>query len=338
MWRVTTAFAVRSGVGDIMRRSETHATTASALATLSDDALADLVAEATPIGAGIGGVVATITVGTTPVFVKSVPLTHLEHDPRNLGSTANLFGLPTYCQYGVSSPGFGVWRELAAHQMTTEWILSGASPRFPLLYHWRILPRTEPTPLSLSPDEARDVDRQFAAWGQSVPIRERFVARYLAAKRVVLFLEHVPHDLRTWLGAQLTAGDAPAAAAVQMVERELLAVTSFMAAREMIHFDAHFANILTDGEHLYVADFGQALCARFALADDERAFLASHRDFDTNYVLTAMTNAVRDTPAGRPIVDRYGPIADVMNEFFASLRRDKATPYPRAELAAARSG
>ena len=313
-----------------MSRSEVHARTASALAALGDDAAADAVAHATPVGAGIGGVVATIDVGGVQVFVKSVPLTDLEHDARNLHSTANLFGLPTHCHYGVSSPGISAWRELATHQMTTEWILSGACPSFPLLYHWRILPRAAAT--SLLPDEERDVDRQFVAWGGSVPIRDRFAARYLASKRVVLFLECFPHNLRTWLGAQLTAGDAPSTMAVRMVERELLAVTSFMGSRGLIHFDAHFENILTDGERLYFSDFGQALCSRFTLASDEREFFALHRDFDSSYVMTALTNAVRGSPAGGEIVDRYSRIANLMNDFFSNLRRNKTTPYPAASL------
>jgi hypothetical protein len=305
-----------------------HATTAAVLAAQTDAAIPDIVAHATPVGTGIGGVVATLDVGGVPVFVKSVPLTDLERDPRNLHSTANLFGLPTCCQYGVSSPGFNVWRELATHQMTTAWILSGACPSFPLLYHWRILPRSAAT--SLTPDEERDVERQFAAWGGSVPIRDRFAARYLAKARVVLFLEYLPHDLRSWLG------DAPSTTTVRMVERELLQVTSFMAARGLIHFDAHFENILTDGERLYVSDFGQAVSSSFSLSAEERELFATHRDFDASYVLTALANAVRGSPACGEIVDRYAPIAILMNEFFARLRRDKVTPYPAAELAAAR--
>ena len=316
-----------------MSRSETHARTAGALAMLSDDALDRVVASATPIGRGIGGVVATTDVGGVQVFVKCVPLTHLEQDPRNLHSTANLFGLPTHCQYGVSSPGFSAWRELATHQLTTDWILSGVCPSFPLLYHWRILPRAAAT--SLAPDEERDVERQFVAWGRSAPIRDRFAARYLASSHIVLFLEYFPHDLRTWLGTRLTAGDASSTPALRMVERELLEVTSFMTARELIHFDAHFANILTDGQRLYFSDFGQALCARFTLTAAERELFACHRDFDPSYVLTALTNSVRGSPAGAEIVVRYGRIANLMNDFFSKLRLDKATPYPAAELAVA---
>jgi hypothetical protein len=316
-----------------MTRSETHARIAGALAALTDDALAGAVAKATPVGAGIGGVVATIDVGGAEVFVKSVPLTQLEQDPRNLHSTANLFGLPAHCHYGVSSPGFGAWRELAAHQITTDWILSGACPSFPLLHHWRILPRTAAT--SLTADEEHDVARQFAAWGGSASIRDRFAARYLASKNLVLFLECFPRNLRAWLGMQLTAGNDSAAMAVRMVERELLDVTSFMNAHGLTHFDAHFENILTDGHRLYFSDFGQALCARFTLSPGEHRFFANHRDFDPSYVLTALTRAVRATPAGAEIVDRYARIATLMTDFFSALRRDKTTPYPAADLAAA---
>ena len=43
----------------------------------------------------------------------------------------------------------------------------------------------------------------------------------------------------------------------------------------MLHFDLHRHNVLTDGEQLYVADFGLAICADFDLAPAERAFFES---------------------------------------------------------------
>ena len=51
-----------------------------------------------------------------------------------------------------------------------------------------------------------------------------------------------------------------------MVEKELEAGTSFMNARGLLHFDAHFQNILTDGERLYFADYGLAISSRFDLS------------------------------------------------------------------------
>jgi hypothetical protein len=103
---------------------------------LSDRRLGDLVDEARVIGSGIGGTSLLLRVEDTPVFVKSVPLTDLERRPENVMSTANLFGLPVCCQYGVGGPAFGVWREVAAHAMTTSWVLGARSESFPLLYHW----------------------------------------------------------------------------------------------------------------------------------------------------------------------------------------------------------
>ena len=51
-----------------------------------------------------------------------------------------------------------------------------------------------------------------------------------------------------------------------------------MRDRGLIHFDAHFDNILTDGHRLYFSDFGLAVSSRFELADDVANFLALRRD------------------------------------------------------------
>jgi hypothetical protein len=317
-----------------MTRSETHARIAGELAILSDEGLAVALAGAHPVGHGIGGPVATMEIGGVRLFVKCVPLTDLERRPENLRSTANLFALPTYCQYGVSSPGFGAWRELASHLMTTAWVLSGECASFPLLYHWRVMPRAAPR--TLPPDEEQDVERQFAAWGGSQAIRERFTARRMASASIAIFLECLPHDLHSWLGVQIVADDAVSHAALGMVERELLEVTSFMNARGLHHFDAHFQNILTDGRRLYFSDFGQAISTRFTLSPDETEFLGRHRDFDRSYVVTRLASFVRDAPAGAAIAERYAAIAALMNDFFLRLRTaSRATPYPSAELARA---
>jgi hypothetical protein len=231
----------------------------------------------------------------------------------------------------VSSPGFGAWRELASHVQATSWVLSGESPSFPLLYHWRVMPRAASRSLTL--DETRDVERQVAAWG-SRALGERLAARYSAATSITLFLECFPGDLRTWLAERMAADEATARAALTMVERELLAVTSFMNDRGMLHFDAHFANILTDGLRLYVSDFGQAQSSQFALTPAEVEFHRRHRDFDRSYVVAILARSVQGAPVGAAIRNRYGPIADLMADFFRKLRTvSRATPYPAGDLA-----
>ncbi|MER7364008.1 hypothetical protein [Nonomuraea wenchangensis] len=108
-------------------RLTAHSAVSTSLALCSDRALGELVDAAVPLGSGIGGKSALLEVAGTPVFVKRVPLTDLERQPEHVRSTANLFDLPVFCHYGVGAiggPGFGVWRELAVHTMTTNWVLA----------------------------------------------------------------------------------------------------------------------------------------------------------------------------------------------------------------------
>src|SRR5580700_8489840 len=89
-------------------RIERHATVSESLARLSDGCLSELVDGGTVLGSGIGGTSVLVRVGEMQVFVKRVPLTELERQREHRRSTANLFGLPVWCQYGVGSPSFGV--------------------------------------------------------------------------------------------------------------------------------------------------------------------------------------------------------------------------------------
>ena len=121
-------------------RMSAYATASSHLALLSDLALKRMVDQAPQVRPGIGGTSATVEAEGVRVFVKQVPVTERELRPGNVRSTANLFGLPGFYQYGLGSAGFGAWRELAAHIMTTNWVLSDEHRAFALLYHWRLLP------------------------------------------------------------------------------------------------------------------------------------------------------------------------------------------------------
>jgi hypothetical protein len=243
------------------------------------------------------------------VFVKQVPVTERELRPGNVRSTANLFGLPGFYQYGLGSAGFGAWRELAAHIMTTNWVLSGEHRAFALLYHWRVLPG------------------------------------------LVLFLEHVPQTLSAWMADQDLSAFA-------RVDAQLADTTAFMREHGLVHFDAHFLNILTDGHGLYFSDFGLALSDRFDLTGQERAFLREHRCYDRDYTAAHLVNQhlaervrgerdrcrfvrawaagdqPRDVPASAAaILTSHAGTAAVFNDFHHSLMEvTKQTPYPQAEL------
>src|SRR5580693_5580459 len=168
------------------------------LSLLSDRQLGEAVAAAGPIGSGIGGRSAELDIDGRRVFVKRIPLTDVETSPENARSTANLFGLPMFYQYGVGSAGFGAWRELSAQQRASQWVLSGECPNFPLLYHWRIAPRAT-RPLS---DELRArIQRGVDHWEGSQAVRARLEAIATAPASIVLFIEAAPANLRQWLKA-----------------------------------------------------------------------------------------------------------------------------------------
>ncbi|MQS10136.1 protein kinase family protein, partial [Streptomyces sp. IF17] len=332
-----------------------HRTAATALTSCGDTELAALVAAAKPLGTGIGGRSALLEIDGVPVFVKRIPLTDTELRPENLRSTADLFDLPAFCHYGAGGPGFGAWRELAAHVMTHRWVLTGDDPRFPLLHHWRVLPEPAP-PL---PEELADIDRTVARWGGAPGVRHRLEEMATAGASLVLFLEYVPQDLHRWLGDRVREGGDIADEACLMVERELLTGTLAMNARGLLHFDTHFGNVLTDGRRLHFTDHGLSLSSRFRLSPEHARFLDQHRDHDPCYAMSYLVNrllwmfsglGVRDAAevvracagGARPeglsdavagIVTRHAPVTLVMTDFVLRMLDDPAgTPYPADEL------
>ncbi len=309
-----------------------HSTVANRLALLSDLQLAALLARADPAGDGIGGTKACLDVDGVCVFVKQVPLTDLERRPEHVRSTANLFELPTFYQYGVGSAGFGAWRELAVHIMTTNWVLENQCPSFPILYHWRVLPQRARRSTRA---EAAGQERMVAYWQGSAAVRARLAALRQSTASLVLFIEHIPQTVHSWLAARVALGGRAAASACALVERELQAVTSFMGTRGLLHFDAHFHNLLTDGRRLYFADFGLALSSRFDLSREESAFFRRHESYDRCYTATQLVHWLgsADLPAAAARrVNRHAPVALVMRDFLRRLQTSKTTPYPLAAI------
>ena len=242
------------------------------LAGASDDELVAALAGGERLGEGIGGEILGIDVDGVPVFVKRVPLTVTERAAPY--DTGNLFGLPDFYQYGIGSAGFGAWRELTAHRLTTGWVRSGHCPGFPQLYHWRVLPR--------APRPAPGVEEQVAYWDGSAAVGRRLTELAAAESSLTLFLERLPYELGPWLSERLAAGEH---AAIGGVARSTAAALKAMNDAGLLHFDAHPGNLLTDGRRVYVTDFGLAAHPSFG----HPAFLRAHADYDrrlSEYFLT----------------------------------------------------
>ena len=356
---MTTADRTRSA------RLAAHGAVSTALSLCSDHRLRELVDAAVPIGAGIGGKTLRLDVDGTPVFVKQVRLTDLERRPEHVRSTANLFGLPSFCHYGIGTiggPGWGAWRELAVHTMTTGWVVAGDHEGFPLMHHWRVLPDAgHPLPAELA-----DVERAVTYWGGGPAVRRRIEALQGSSASLLLFLEYIPQTLHDWLSARMDAGGEAAEHALAWVDDELSAGVSFMNGHGLLHLDTHFENILTDGHRLYLADYGLAISSRFDLTTDESAFVDEHEAYDRDYVATYLVNwlavalyehqgderrafvracARSVLPQGAPaavaaILARDAPVAAVVGGFHHRFQqKSRETPYPReAARQAARRG
>ncbi|MEH2294609.1 hypothetical protein [Nostoc sp.] len=220
-----------------------------------------------------------IVLGESKVFVKRVPVTNIEFD--NLFSTRNLYDLPTYCNYGFGSTGFGVFRELVTHIKTTNWVLDEAIASFPLMYHYRIIPLN---------GQRVDVDRSrlkayMEYWGNSANAGNYMLDRANAKYELVLFLEYIPHILETWLLLNPNKLQKPL--------DDLRTTITFLRTQGIIHFDAHFRNILTDGEQIYLTDFGLVLDKSFTLTKDEESFFKQNIFYDYGEVLRNLSHLIR---------------------------------------------
>ncbi len=265
-----------------------------------------------------------VDLGGAKVFLKQIPLTALEQG--HPGSTANLFNLPSRYHYGVGSAGFNAWRELDAYLKAHAWATSGECPHFPLVHHWRLLPRTAPV---LSRRQLDWLEQAPAYWADLGPVAERLAALEAAQSSVVLCLEFHPQPLETWLET------APPAHALASAYAQLDETAAFMNARGMLHFDLHGKNILTDGEQVYVTDFGLGLCADHDLSADERTMLATHRLYDRAYLDWAFDHWLKpfDTPDLTPLRAKVRPAAQAFEAFYNRLSQEsRLTPYPAADI------
>jgi N-acetylglutamate synthase-like GNAT family acetyltransferase len=335
-------------------RIKTYSNMSTQLSLLSDRQLAERLEDAEHVYSGIGGKAAVLTIDNTKIFVKKIPLTDLERRPENMMSTANIFELPFSSHIGVGSAGFSSWRELFLHTMTTNWVINRECQNFPILYHWRVLPADKPNPMTS--DELEKLEKDVKYWDNSSAVRDRLEAIHNASAHVFLFLEYVPQTLDKWLAAKLTVGGEVAATALDFLENKLKETNEFMNSHGLIHFDAHFDNILADDNTIYVSDFGLALCSLFEISKEEADLFDNYLTYDrcssaTNFLhciiasllgkdrwSVTLKNIANDElrevePSVAIIIKRYAAIAEVMADYYQNMQKvSKSTPYPAEKL------
>ncbi|CZG38952.1 Protein kinase domain [Legionella pneumophila] len=336
-------------------RIEKYNSISNTLACMSNKQLRHALSDSTARHQGIGGSSVEIEVDNVPIFVKKVPISDFELKPDNYMSTANIFNLPMCYQYGIGSAGFGAWRELAAHIMTTNWVITRKCPNFPIMYHWRIIPD------SISKEDLSYWDSQenyFATWENNQQIKFRIDSLNQANTSVMLFLEHFPKNLYQHLNEILTTNKSnnDASKHLNRISSSFENALDFMKANNFLHMDAHFWNVLADDEHIYLSDFGLALSETFDLSTSEKHFFEDHKNYDrysfsvnllhgvlTSYLgntnwdqtlndyLNNKLNA--DMPnAVKILLSKHAAVAEEMHTFYREIQKDKSSPYPTHKL------
>ncbi|MGL5061763.1 MAG: hypothetical protein ACRC62_17480, partial [Microcoleus sp.] len=93
---------------------------------------------------------------------------------------------------------------------------------------------------------------------------------------------------------------------------DLFRTIDFLRMKGIIHFDAHFHNVLTDGEQIYLTDFGLVLDKSFALTKDEESFFEQHKFYDYGEVMRNLGHLIRPSHDScserdrRKIMEKYG--------------------------------
>jgi hypothetical protein len=336
-----------AGVVNIAERRERHLAIAASLGATCEEAMVAWLGASESLRSN-GSAVVTLPGDGTPLFVKLLSLTDLECEPKHWRSTANCFGLPPSYGYRIGSAGFGVRRELESHEIANRWVLTGERAQFPLMHGHRIVPIARPVfPAPVWP----------TPWGDDPAVAARHAAIEQSSHSVAVFFELFSENLLQWMRGR--PGCAPSSHDdVRRLEPQLLDLVSFINERGLLHMDAHFENIVTDGEEVYLTDFGLAISDRFELSDSERAFFKRHRGFDCATVLTSLVHAIFTRHAGerdwrdafrafldgsgqpcdgmpdadRDFLTRRGPLWLAMGRFYERLRDDITTEFPAEEI------
>ena len=285
------------------RRSSIFHTLSEALAYLSDSQVQQYFQLSdTSQGWGVNHV---LKLKNQKVFVKRIPLTALEYE--NAYATHNLFCLPMFYHYGVGSAGFGAYRELLCHIKSSHWVMQGLSQAFPLLYHYRIMPATAKWK-QRSPESLK---RHLQFWNQDQNIATYLRLRAQAPYELVLFLEYFPMSLHEYFSSD----NSQIKKLLQHADQAL----QFMNHRGLLHLDAHLANLLTDGQQVYISDFGLALDRDFILAADEQEFLQKHQGYDRAELMSSLNHLLLMALDGQSEAEKQ--------QMYQILNIDNESPY-----------
>lgn len=212
------------------------------------------------------------------IFIKAIPIAHLFW--LNSFDTSNLYNVPSYYNYGFGSAGINPWRELIAHIITTNFVLTNECNFFPLLYHYRIIADDNNDNIESGLD-----DRLMKRWENNKNIKKYLSDRIKSKYKIVMFLEYIDNVAYKYLESNNNF--------IEEFYKQTLNIIKFCKKHGISHNDAHLGNYLINSKNkiVYLTDFGLTLCDKFDLKSDEIKFMKNNAELDKTY---AMDNIISD--------------------------------------------
>lgn len=108
-------------------------------------------------------------------------------------------------------------------------------------------------------------------------IKKYLIERLNPRYKLTLCLEYFEFTLNQWLT------DDPER--ISLYLDQMIKVCNFLKENQIIHFDAHIHNILTDGKTMYLTDFGLVLDKQYLSEEKELDFFEKNRYIDYAHVI-----------------------------------------------------
>ena len=208
------------------------------------------------------GEAGTIKINNIKIFYKKIPLAKLFYESGM--TSANLYNLPAYYNYGYGSAGINPWRELITHINLSNYVICGETESFPLLYNWRIIKdNTNNFNSGLS-------EKLMNNYGNNKNIKKYLEDRYNCEYKILMLIEYIPFVLYEYINKKPLY--------LKNYEHESRKILDFLTSKKILDMDAHEGNYLVDMKgNLYLTDFGLVLDRKFDLDKNEIKFMKENK-------------------------------------------------------------
>lgn len=109
-------------------------------------------------------------------------------------------------------------------------------------------------------------------------------------------MEYVPLVVKDWLTASYEKN--------LLYVKQIQNIIRFLMSKNIIHFDIHTANMLSDGDIIYLIDYGLVYDYAFVTTANEKLFYDNNTYYDYAKGINGLMNGLK-TKLDRPMLEEY---------------------------------